>query len=120
VRGGLEAKGLLCGLDETRQVRRLEARRTGAHVQFHTLSKHKAHPGTPLWECLRDTHWHPWYPIELRHDLGQRHAGFLQLADVDKSFQVRLGVVWSAPRAERRGQEPALDVITHSAARHPP
>jgi hypothetical protein len=28
--------------------------------------------------------------------------------------------VWSAPRPERRGQEPALDVITHGAARHPP
>jgi len=47
VRAGLEAKGLLCGLDETRQLRRLEARRTGAHVQFHAVSKHKTHPGAP-------------------------------------------------------------------------
>jgi len=120
VRGGLEAKGLLYSLDETRQLRRLEARRTGPHVQFHPVCEHKAHPGTPLWGHLRGAYWQLWYPIELRRDLGQRHAGFLQLADVDQSFQVRLGVVWSAPRAERRGQEPALDVITHSAARHPP
>ena len=104
MRGGLEAKALLCSLDEARQLRRLEARRTGTHVQFHSVGKHKAHPGAPLWGHLRDTHWHPWYPIELRRDLGQRHAGFLQLADVEESFQVRLGIVWSAPRAERRGQ----------------
>ena len=120
MRAGLEAKGLLYGLDETCQLRRLEARRTGAHVQFHTLSKHKAHPGAPLWGHLRGAHWRLWYPIELRYDLGQRRASFLQLADVDESFQVRLGIVWSAPRAEWSGQEPALDVITHGAARHPP
>lgn len=120
MRAGLEAKGLLCGLDETRQLRRLEARRTGAHVQFYPVSEHEAHPGAPLWRHLRGAHWRLWYPIELRRDLGQRHAGFLQLADVDESFQVRLGIVWSAPRPERRGQEPALDVITHGAARHPP
>src|SRR6266436_5933534 len=92
VRGSLKSKGLLCSLDETRQLRRLEARRTGTHVQFHSVGKHKAHPGAPLWGHLRDAHWLLWYPIELRHDLGKRHASFLQLADVDESFQVRLGV----------------------------
>ena len=111
---------MLCGLDEACQLRRLEAGSIGAHVQFYPLSEHKAYPGAALWGYLRDAHWLLWYPIELHRDLSQRHAGFLQLADVDESFQVRLGVVWSAPRPERRGQEPALDVITHSAARHPP
>ena len=121
-----------CGLNETRQLRRLDACCASAHVQFHPVGEHEAHPGAALWEgrcapcahtvapkCRRDAHWHLWHPIEPRRDLGQRHAGFLQRADVDESFQVRRGVVRSAPRPERRGQQPALDVVTHGAARHP-
>src|SRR5215510_6480813 len=49
VRGGLESKGLPCGLDKIRQLRRLEACCTGAHVQFHPLGEHKAHPAAALW-----------------------------------------------------------------------
>jgi hypothetical protein len=42
MRGGLEAKGQLGSLNETRQLRRLEAGSTGAHVQFYPLSEHEA------------------------------------------------------------------------------
>src|SRR5215831_6669638 len=111
VRGGLQAQGLPCGLNETRQLRRLEARRTGAHVQFHPIGEHEAHPGAALWEGrYREARWHLvyvragsqrvrahiWYAIELCRDLGQRHTDFLQLADVDEAFQVRRSVVRSA------------------------
>jgi hypothetical protein len=53
MRGGLEAKGLPCRRNETRQLRRLEAGSIGAHVQFYPLSKHKAYPGAALWGYLR-------------------------------------------------------------------
>jgi len=104
VRGSLESKGLLCGLDETRELGRLQARRAGAHVQFHPVGEHKAPPRTLLCERLSGARWRLWHPIESRRDLGKRDSGFLQLADVDESFQVRQGVVRSAPRPERRGQ----------------
>ena len=120
MRSGLESQGQPCSLNETRQLRRLEAGCTGTHVEFHPVSEHEAHPGTPLWGSLGGGHWRLRYPIEPRRDLGKRHSGFLQLADVDEAFQVRRGVVWSAPRPERRGQEPTLDVVTHCAARDPP
>ena len=116
--GGLEAKGLPCRRNETCQLQRLETGSTGAHVQFYPLSEHKAYPGAALWGYLRDAHWRLGYPIEARRDLGKWHASLLELADLDESFQVRRGVVWSAPRPERRGQEPTLDVVTHGAARH--
>jgi hypothetical protein len=103
MRNGLESQSLPCSLNETRQLRRLEAGCTGTHVEFHPVSEHEAHPGTPFGRYLRDAHWRLVYLIELRHGLGKRHSGFLQLADVDEAFQVRRGVVWSAPRPERRG-----------------
>ena len=120
MRGSLEAKGLPCRLNETHQVRRLEAGSPGAHVQFYPLSEYEAYPGAAPWGYLRGTHWRLGYPIETRRDLGKWHASLLELADLDESFQVRRGVVWSAPRPERCGQEPAMDVETHRAARHPP
>jgi hypothetical protein len=135
MRSGLGFKNLPCSRNDTRQLRRLEAGGTGAHVEFHPVSEHETHPGFPLWEdvrarrtqgraplwgYLRDAHWRLGYPIEPSGDLGKRHSGLLQLADVDEAFQVRRGVMWSAPRPERRGQEPALDVVTHGAARDPP
>jgi hypothetical protein len=120
MRGGLRSKGQPCRLNETRQLRRLEAGGTGTHVELHPVGEHEAHPGTPLWESLRSTHWRLGYSIELRRDLGKRHSGLLQLADVDEAFQMRRGVMRSAPRPERRGQEPTLDVVTHRAARDPP
>ena len=119
MRGGLEAKGQSCSLNETRQLRRLEAGSTGAHVQFYPLSEHEAYPGAPPWGYLRGVHWRLEYPIEPRRDLGKWHASLLELADLDESFQVCRGIVWSAPRPERRGHEPTLDVVTHCAARHP-
>ena len=134
MRGSLEAKGLPCRLNETRQLRRLEARRTGAHVQFHPVGEHEAHPGAACWEGrYREARWrlvcvragsqriraHMWYAIELCRDLGQRHTDFLQLADVDEAFQVRRSVVRSASCPKWGGQEPALDVVTHGTARHP-
>jgi hypothetical protein len=120
MRGGLRSKGQPCRLNETRQLRRLEAGGTGTHVELHPVGEHEAHPGTPLWESLRSPHWRSGYAIELRRDLGKRHSGLLQLADVDEAFQMRRGVMRSAPRPERRGQEPTLDVVTHRAARDPP
>jgi hypothetical protein len=77
MRGGLESKGLPRGLNETRQLRRLEARRTGTHVEFHPVGEHEAHPGAPLWGSLRGAYWRWCYPIEPRRDLGKRHASFL-------------------------------------------
>ena len=71
MRGGLEAKGQSCSLNETRQLRRLEAGGTGAHVQFYPLSEHKAYPGASLWRYLRGTHWRLEYPIKPRRDLGK-------------------------------------------------
>jgi hypothetical protein len=56
MRGGLEAQGLPCSLNETRQLRRLEAGSTGAHVQFYPLSEHEAYPGAALWGYLRGAH----------------------------------------------------------------
>jgi hypothetical protein len=56
MRGGLEAKGLPRSRNETRQLRRLEAGSTGAHVQFDPLSEHEAHPGAALWGYLRGAH----------------------------------------------------------------
>ena len=120
MRSGLESQSLPCSLNETRQLRRLEAGCTGTHVEFHPVSEHEAHPGTPFGRYLRDAHWRLVYPIEPRRDLAKWHSGLLHLADVDESFQVRRGVVWSAPRPERHGQEPTLDVVTHRAARDPP
>jgi hypothetical protein len=120
MRGGLKSKGLPCSLNETRQLRRLAAGSTGAHVQFYPLSEHEAYPGASLWGYLRRAHWRLEYPIEPRHDLGKWHSSFLQLADLDESFQVRRGVVWSAPRPERRGHEPTLDVGSHRVARNSP
>ena len=119
MRGGLQSKGQPCRLNETRQLRRLETGGTGTHVELHPVGEHEAHPGTPLWECLRSTHWRVGYSIELRRDLGKRHSSLLQLADVDEAFQMRRGVMRSAPRPERRGQKPTLDVVTHRAARDP-
>jgi radical SAM superfamily enzyme YgiQ (UPF0313 family) len=120
MRGGLEAKGLPCSRDETQQLRRLKASSTGTHVQFHPLSEYEAHPGTPFWEYLRGTHWRLGYAIEPRRDLGEWHTSLLELTDLDESFQVRRGVVWSTPRAERCGQEPTLHIVTHRAACNPP
>ena len=120
MRGGLEAKGQSCSLNETRQLRRLEAGSTGAHVQFYPLSEYEAYPGAALWGYLRGAHWRLEYPIKPRRDLGKWHASLLELADLDESFQVCRGVVWSAPRPERRGQEPTLDVVTYRAACDPP
>ena len=120
MRNGLRPKGLPCRLNETRQLRRLEADGTGTHVEFHPVGEYEAHPGTPLWESLRRTHWRLRYAIELRRDLGKWHPDFLQLADVDEAFKVRRGVVWSAPRPERSGQQPTLDVVTHGATCYPP
>ena len=57
MQGGLEAKGVPCGLNETRQLRRLEARRTGAHVQFHPIGEYEAHPGAVLWERHCGARW---------------------------------------------------------------
>jgi hypothetical protein len=116
MRGGLEAKGQSCSLNETRQLRRLEAGGTGAHVQFYPLSEHEAYPGAALWGYLRGAHWRLEYPIKPRRDLGKWHASLLELADLDESFQVCRGIVWSAPRPERRGQKPTLDVVTYRAA----
>ena len=119
MRGGLKSKGQPCRLHETRQLRRLATGGTGTHVEFHPVGEHETHPGTPLWESLRSTHWRVGYSIELRRDLGKRHSGLLQLADVGKAFQMRRGVMRSTPRPERRGQEPTLDIVTHRAARDP-
>ena len=120
MRGGLEAKGLPCRRNETRQLRRLEAGSTGAHVQFDPLGEYEAYPGAALRGYLRGAHGRLEYPIEARLDLGKWHTSLLELADLDESLQVRRGVVWSAPCPERRGQEPALDVVPHRAARDPP
>ena len=120
MRGGLKSKGLPCSLNETRQLRRLAAGSTGAHVQFYPLSEHEAYPGASLWRYLRGAHWRLGYPIEPRRDLGKWHASLLELADLDESFQVCRGIVWSAPRPERRGHEPTLDVVSHCAARNSP
>ena len=119
MRGSLESKGQPCSINETCQLRRLEAGSTGTHVEFHPVGEHEVHPGTPLWESLRSTHWRVGYSIELRRDLDKRHSGLLQLADVDKAFQMRRGVMRSAPCPKRRGQEPTLNVVTHRAARDP-
>src|SRR5262249_5135414 len=81
MRGGLEAKGLPCRRNETRQLRRLEVDSTSAHVQFYPLSEHEAHPGAALWRYLGGAHWRLGYPIEVRRDLGKWHSGFLELAD---------------------------------------
>src|SRR5262249_23089162 len=108
VRGGRQSKDVPGGLNETRQVRRLDARRTGSHVQFHPVGEHEAHPGAAFGRRSRHAQWYLWPPIEPQHNLGQRHAGFLQFADVDESLQVRWGIVRSAPCPERRGQEAAL------------
>jgi hypothetical protein len=70
MRGGLEAKGLPCSLNEMPQLRWLEAGSTGTHVQFHPLSEYEAHPGTPRWEYLRGTHRRLGHCIEPRRDLG--------------------------------------------------
>ena len=135
MRSSLGSKDLPGRRNETRQLRWLQAGRTGTHVEFHPVSEHEAHPDSPLREdvrarrtqgrvplggYLRDAHWRLGYPIEPRRDLGKWHSGFLQPADVDEAFQVRRGVVWSAPRPQRCGQEPTLDVVTHGAARDPP
>src|SRR5262252_8088053 len=85
VRGGLESKGLPCDLNETRQLRRLEAYCTSAHVQFHPLGEYEAPPGATLCENCWDARWRLERPIELGRDLGQWHAVFLQLADVHES-----------------------------------
>jgi len=45
---GLESKGLLDGLDETRQLARLKVGRTGTHVEFYPVNEHEAHPGFSL------------------------------------------------------------------------
>ena len=119
MRGGLKSKGQPCRLHETRQLRRLATGGTGTHVEFHPVGEHETHPGTPLGESLRSTHWRVGYSIELRRDLGKRHSGLLQLADVDEAFQMRRGVMRSTPRPERRRQEPTLDIVTHRAARDP-
>src|SRR5262249_32775909 len=99
--GGWQSEGVSGGLDETRQLRRLDARRTGAHVQFHPVGEDVAHPVAALWGCSRDVQWYLWHPIESHHNLGQRHASFLQFADVHESLQVRRGIVRSAPRPKR-------------------
>lgn len=100
----VEAKGLPCRFDQTRQLRRQEARYASTHVQLDSVGKHKAHPGAALWEYRRGVHWCLWYPIESRRDLCQGHSGFLQRADADESLQVRLSVVRSAPCPQRRRQ----------------
>ena len=120
MRGGLESKGQSCSLNKTRQLQRLEASGTSTHVEFYPVSEHEARPDAPLWRCLRDAHWYLGDPIELRRDLGKWHSAFLQLADMHEAFQMRQGIVWSAPRPERCGHEPTLDVVTHCAARNPP
>jgi hypothetical protein len=120
MRGGLRSKGQPCRLNETRQLRRLEAGGTGTHVEFYPVGEHEAHPGTPLWGYVRGAHWHLEGTIEPRRNLGKWHSGFLQLADVDEAFKMRRGVVWSAPRPERSGQQPTLDVVTHGATCYPP
>jgi len=124
MRDGLRSKGQPCRLNETRQLRRLETGGTGTHVEFHPVGEHEAYPGfslreegrAALWGYLRGAHWRSGYPIEPRRDLSKWHTSLLQLADMDESFQVRQGIVWSPPCPERRGQEPTLDVVTHSAA----
>jgi hypothetical protein len=120
MRGGLEAKDLPCSLNEMPQLRRLETGSTSTHVQFYPVSEYEVHPGTPRRGYLRNTHWRPGYLIEPRRDFGQWHASLLELTDLDESFQVRRGVVWSTPRPERCGQEPTLHVVTHRAACNPP
>jgi hypothetical protein len=77
MRGGLDAEGLSYSFNEMQQLRRLQAGSTGTHVQFHPLSEYEAHPGTPLWEYLRGTHWRLGYPIEPRRDLGKWHTSLL-------------------------------------------
>ena len=77
MRGGLEAKGLPCSLNEMQQLRRLEAGSTGTHVQFHPVSNHEAPPGTALEGYLRDVHWRLGDPIEPRRDLDKWHASLL-------------------------------------------
>jgi hypothetical protein len=119
MRGGLQSKGQPCRLSETRQLPRLETGGTGTHVEFHPVGEYEAHPRTALWESLRSTHWCVGYSIELRRDLGKRHSGLLQPADVDEAFQMRRGVMRSAPCPEGCRQEPTLDIVTHRAARHP-
>jgi hypothetical protein len=89
-------------------------------VQFHPLSEYEAHPDTPFWEYLRGAHWRLGYAIEPRRDLCKWHASLLELTDLDESFQVRQGVVWSTSRPERCGQEPTLHVVTHCAACNSP
>jgi hypothetical protein len=120
MRGGLQAQDLPCSLNEMPQLRRLYAGSTGTHVQFHPLSEYEAYPGTPRWEYLRDTHWRLGYAIEPCRDLGKRHASLLELTDLNESFQMCRGVVWSTPRPERCGQQPTLHIVTHRAACNPP
>ena len=61
-------------LNETRQLRRLEAGGTGTHVEFYPVGEHEAHPGTPLWGYVRGAHWHLEDTIEPHRNLGKWHS----------------------------------------------